>query len=185
MLATHVVCGNPIFLYMTPNVYSFCLSIKLSVFLSFLPFSFSSLPCLCLSLPPSLPAPGSVSSFTEQLKVTGTEREGEGGRDRGRTHHSIARGYTTVEEEREMEGQREKRGETHESTHREFHTQVMGKWSYTHTKRKELKWVRVSVCLTCVCLQDTRYPLFTTNRLFFLSFLFFWARAIPLCSSHS
>lgn len=127
MLATHVVCGNPIFLYMTPNVCSFCLSIKLSVFLSFLPFSFSSLPCLCLSLPPSLPAPGSVSSFTEQLKVTGTEREGEGGRDRGRTHHSIARGYTTVEEEREMEGQREKRGETHESTHREFHTQVMGK----------------------------------------------------------
>lgn len=88
----------------------FPLSIKLS-----LPSSLP-LPCLLLlrSLPPSLrlshpaclPAPGTVSSFTEQLKVTGTEREGEGGRDRGRTHHSIARGYTTAEEEREMEGQR-------------------------------------------------------------------------------
>lgn len=95
------------FLYMTPNIYSFCLSIKLSVspFLSL----FSSLPTLSQSPPPCLPAPGSVSSFTEQLKVTGTEREGEGGRDRGRTHHSIAWGYTTVEEEREMEGQREER----------------------------------------------------------------------------
>lgn len=82
----------------------FPLSIKLSLFflLSFPLFPRS----LYLSHPPCLPAPGSVSSFTEQLKVTGTEREGEGGRDRGRTHHSIAWGYTTVEEEQEMEGQR-------------------------------------------------------------------------------
>lgn len=41
-----------------------------SLFLSFPP-----------SLPPCRPAPGSVSSFTEQLKVTGTERKGEGGRE--------------------------------------------------------------------------------------------------------
>lgn len=93
----------------------FLLSVYKAV--SLFPSLFSSFPSLPPSLfpshPPCLPAPGSVSSFTEQLKVTGTEREGEGGRDRGRTHHSIAWGYTTVEEEREMEGQREKRGETH------------------------------------------------------------------------
>lgn len=86
-------------LFLLPVYKAVCLSFSFSLFLS--------------SLPPCLPAPGSVSSFTEQLKVTGTEREGEGGRDRGRTHHSIASGYTTAEEEQEMEGQREKRGETH------------------------------------------------------------------------
>lgn len=108
----------------------FLLSVYKAVCLSFFPFSLflSSLPSsIPPSLPPCPPAPGSVSSFTEQLKVTGTEREGEGGRDRGRTHHSIAWGYTTVEEEREMEGQREKRRETHKSTHREFHKQVLEK----------------------------------------------------------
>lgn len=71
---------------------------------SLFPSLFSSAPSLPPSASPTLPAPGTVSSFTEQLKVTGTEREG--GRDRGRTHHGIAWGYTTAEEEREMEGQR-------------------------------------------------------------------------------